>query len=273
MVKEFLNREAIRILSDVSKESGVNFYLKPESSIYFPRARIFLKADKKNGTLLVVFDRNLKCLNYRLVLEVLRFSRIILGKSQEMMVANAKHERAAIKIMEGDCSNFPKKFRKELRMDFRQLHVSLINHISRVIEYFWLIELLYKKYPRFRNEVRDGLRDFFLKEKYWMGMDEEFYLPKTIIKAINSANASFASYLDKLFGRVYFSLIYEGTEFEKIGKKLVKLNNRDTGYLGDNRTLDRWAKVLGVRGWYGWKKTKSKISIISRMGDKNWINS
>jgi len=220
---------------------------------------------------LVVFDRNLKCLNYRLVLEVMRFSRIILGKSQEMLVADEKHEKIANKQMEDECLKFPRKIRKEIRKDFRQLHISLINHISRIIEYFWLIELLYEKYPRFRNELKDGLRDFFFKEKYWLGMDEEFYLPKTIIKARNSANASFASYLDKLFGRVYFSLIYEGTEYEKIGKKLMRLNI-DQGYLGDNRTLDRWAKVLGVEGWYGWKKIKSKISRISKMADKNWIN-
>lgn len=259
MVREFLNKEAQRIIRDVSKEIGVNLYIKPERSFYFPRARIILKTDKKKGALLVIFDRNLECLDYRLVLEILRFARIIIGKSPEMMVADEKHEKIANKQMEMEveCLKFPKKVRKEIRKDFRQLHISLINHISRVIEYFFLIKLLYEKYPRFRNELKDGLRDFFFKEKYWLGMDEEFYLPKTIIKARNSANASFASYLDKLFGRVYFSLIYEGTEFEKIGKKLVKLNNRDTGYLGDNRTLDRWAKVLGVEGWYGWKKTKS----------------
>jgi len=275
MVKEFLNKEAVRILSDVSKEIGVNFYLKPERSFYFPRARIFLKTDKKNGTLLVIFDQNLECLDYRLVLEVLRFARIILGKSREMMVANEKHEKIANKQMEMEveCLKFPRKVRKDIRKDFRQLHVSLINHISRVIEYFFLIKLLYKKYPRFRNELKDGLRDFFSKEKYWLGMDEELYLPKTIIKARNSANASLAFHVDNLLGRKYFSLIYEGSEFEKIGMKLVRLNNKDEGYCGDNRTLDRWAKVLGVEGWYGWKKMKSKISKISRMGDKNWINS
>ena len=60
--------------------------------------------------------------------------------------------------------------------------------------------------------------------------------------------------LDKLFGKKHFSKIYSDSEYEKIGEKLMSLNSKDKGYLGDNRALDKFAMELGFRGWYGWEK-------------------
>ena len=63
--------------------------------------------------------------------------------------------------------------------------------------------------------------------------------------------AAIAFFLRKTTGLGEFYPAYKDTPYQEISKKLFRYNKFNLGNMSDKKAIDKWAKKLGLEGWYG----------------------
>ena len=82
--------------------------------------------------------------------------------------------------------------------------------------------------------------------------------PPTIYRASCALNAAFARGVAELYGEPGLAAPYRDTpHWEVAGRLLAALGEQPDDAGGDVAAVDRWAELLGVRGWYHWARLDS----------------
>jgi hypothetical protein len=93
-------------------------------------------------------------------------------------------------------------------------------------------------------------------EEAVVGLSErvEKLSPRTILIASNSMNYVFFSVLGDYFKDDRRIRRYKRSDCADTGKKLLSIQKESVDdYSGDMNTVDKWADILGISGWFAWR--------------------
>lgn len=113
-------------------------------------------------------------------------------------------------------------------------------------------------YPALRDAQRASLLAQLEVNRGVLKSDVARITPPTIYRASCALNCAFARGVAALYGRPELADPYRETPYwEVAGRLLAALDEQPDDAEGDVAAVDRWAELLGVRGWYRWARLYS----------------
>jgi len=255
MPKLSIVHELQDLIKQVIKETGYKVMIQKGGTLTNGiGSNVLSKFDCKKRCVIVLYKPSLPSPEYALAHEMVKFLRVANApqNKQMLVIPTKKNTRQAIKLMRSEL-NETSSSALFSENELKHFYLSLLGLLVNTPGNFWISKNLYN-YPHLKKESLKDLRHMFSTKEVKMKLDNVKRYPNTFLKAVVTLDATYALFLDELWGKIRFFKPYEGTEFEKLAVKLLRLNKKDKGYAGDIEVINKWAKMLGLDGYFSWKK-------------------
>lgn len=248
---ESLLPETREILGHVHDETGARIRIVPAEAAYLSRAN--LSAGKSNQVT-IAYNPNAESIDYAIAHEAIRYLRFQQAPPEERrLLAGDENTRLhAFKAVEREIAKQPWAVREYTLRGFDCLYEGILTRLVSTPGEFWINHFLKEAFPSFESEMRKGVDEIFERAHRDFSDDLEQIAPPTIYRATNSMNAALASFVGGLLSNGHYAAPYTDTFFGNLGKTLGLINDADRGHAGDMEAADKWAMLLGLRGWYRW---------------------
>ncbi|MBI4427512.1 MAG: hypothetical protein HY562_00155 [Ignavibacteriales bacterium] len=248
---ESLLPETENILGYVAAETGARIRLVPAEAGYLSRAKL---SSRKSNQVTIAYNPSSESSDYAVAHEAVRYLRFMRAPPEERhLLASSQDTRLrAYKAIEQETENHPWSIREPTLRGFEYLYEGILTQLVSTPGDFWINCFLKEQFPEFENELTKGADAIFNRAHPNLSEHLQLLAPPTIYRATNGMNAAFALYMTKLLGNEKYADPYLGTEFEQLGEKLRSHNQTDRKHPGDKETADKWAEILGLKGWYRW---------------------
>lgn len=136
---------------------------------------------------------------------------------------------------------------------FALIYAGMVRQIANVPIDLRIETWLYREHPALREVQRRSLLGQLREGVQALAPQIERVTPPTVFRASNAMNCAFARGLMRMYDDPTLAAPYRDTAFWEPGGALLALVDatRDDAE-GDMAVVDRWAEILGVRGWYRW---------------------
>jgi hypothetical protein len=164
--------------------------------------------------------------------------------------SNAETRAVAVRELGNELSQLPESMRNQM------LDVwlgGLITQVTSLPACVRIEKWIHQEYPPLRNEQRLYLDEDVERTLQGLSKKVERVTPKTLFRISNSITYAYLRGLEPMTGkdlRKHFSgrpsIITTGIQlYETLG-------DADTGYGGDLRVTNEWAKTLKISEWFAW---------------------
>jgi len=164
--------------------------------------------------------------------------------------SNAETRAVAVRELGNELSQLPETMRNQM------LDVWLGGLVTQVTSLPACVRIerwIHREYPPLRNEQRLYLDEDVQRTLQGLSKKVERVTPKTLFRISNSITYAYLRGLEPVTGkdlRKHFSgrpsIITTGIQlYETLGEA-------DTGYAGDLRVTNEWARVLKISDWFAW---------------------
>lgn len=164
--------------------------------------------------------------------------------------SNAETRALAVRELENELSHLPESMRSEM------LDVWLGGLITQVTSLPACVRIerwLHQEYPRLRSEQRLYLDEDVQRTLQGLSKKVERVTPKTLFRISNSITYAYLRGLEPVTGRDLRKHFSGRPSIITTGIQLYEsLGEADTGYAGDLRVTNEWAKILKVSDWFAW---------------------
>jgi hypothetical protein len=165
-------------------------------------------------------------------------------------MSNAQTKAIAVRELEKELSRLPEAMRNHM------LDVWLGGLITQVTSLPACVRIerwIHVEYPSLRDEQRLYLDEDVKRTLQGLTKKVERVTPKTIFRISNSITYAYLRGLEPVTGkdlRKHFSgrpsIIATGIQLYEV------LGEEETGYAGDIRVTNEWARILKINDWFGW---------------------
>jgi hypothetical protein len=164
--------------------------------------------------------------------------------------STAETRAVAVREMGSELSHLPEAMRNQM---LDMWLGGLITQVTSLPACVRIERWLHQEYPPLRNEQRLYLDEDVKRTLEGLSKKVERVTPKTLFRISNSITYAYLRGLELVTGkdlRKHFSgrpsIITTGIQlYETLGEA-------DTGYAGDLRVTNEWAKILKVSDWFAW---------------------
>ena len=254
---ESLLPETQDILGRAERLTGKRIEISPLEEAYLSSSNASSQPlSDPQGGLLIAYNPQSENQQYAVAHEaarILRFARAPPGK-RFALISGKRHRERAFRQLYKELKNVREGYRVYTGQLLGVLYQGILTQLASTSADLWINKWLLDNYPSFQAEVESGLDEIFEKAHSSLGKDLEGMAPATIYRATNALNAAHADFLEEELGMDSYMKPYRGTEFESLGGRLREVSMTDRGHYGDKLATGRWAKQLGMQGWFGWKK-------------------
>jgi len=165
-------------------------------------------------------------------------------------MSNAETRAVAVRQLGSEPSHVPESMREQM------LDIWLSGIITQITSLPTCVQIerwIKREYPALKDEQRLYLDEDVKRTVQGLSKKVERVTPKTIFRISNSITYAYLRGIEPVTGkdlRKHFSgwpsIIRTGIQLYEI------LGEEDTGYAGDLRVTQEWAKILNVSEWFGW---------------------
>ena len=250
---ETLLPETREILGHLHNETGARIRLVPAEAAYLSRAKL---SARKSNQITIAYNPHTESIDYAVAHEAIRYLRFRQAAPEDrfLLAGDAETRMRAFRAVEKEIERQPWAIREYTLRAFDNLYEGILIRLVSTPGEFWINHFLKEAFPAFEGEMRKGLDAIFERAHQNLGEDLEKISPPTIYRATNAMNAALANFLGELLSNENYGAPYAGPSFGNLGKTLRLMNNEDRGHAGDMEAADKWAALLGLRGWYKWIK-------------------
>lgn len=252
MLESFLP-ETMEILGHVHSETGARIRIVPAEASYLRRAKL---SSRKSNQITIAYNPYAENIDYAVAHEAIRYLRFQQAPPEErLLLAGTQETRMrAFSAVEREIEKQPWAVREYTLRGFDYLYEGILTQLVSTPGDFWINHFLKQAFPFFESEMRKGLDAIFERAHKSLSKKLERIAPPTIYRATNAMNAALANFVGELLSEEKYAAPYAGTFFENAGKTLRLMNNEDKGHADDMTAADKWSVLLGLRGWYTWKR-------------------
>jgi hypothetical protein len=112
---------------------------------------------------------------------------------------------------------------------------------------------LYDEYPELRTSQSQSFKKQFEEALAGLSTKVENMTPWTILDASNAMNYAFFRYVGTQFNDSSFFRRYDRSGYGSAGNQLLLVQkNSVDNYAGDIDTVNKWAEIIKLSGWFGW---------------------
>jgi hypothetical protein len=164
--------------------------------------------------------------------------------------SNAETKTVAVKELGNELSQLPEAMRNQM------LDVWLGGLITQVTSLPACVRIerwLHQEYPLLRSEQRLYLDEDVQRTLQGLSKKVERVTPKTLFRISNSITYAYLRGLEPVIGKDLRKSFSGRPSIITTGIQLYEtLGEADTGYAGDIRVTNEWAKILNVSEWFTW---------------------
>jgi len=253
---ELLKPVTRELLSEVAAQTGVGIRVAPRHTGYLSQTGLSsYLANPEAGEVTIAYDPTGRSIDYAVAHEALRLKRFFAAPKDErsVLISTGATKAMALSEMLAQYAGPQALYACSLFYD------GMLTQLASAPVDPWINTELHDDFPGLRDDLAQGVEE--IMEKLRGALREEIaeVTPSVIYLASNAINAHFAAFVGELLGKAEFESAYDGRPAVDLGRELVKLNASDRGHVGDRWTTDEWSKILGLVGWYEWRRVWGQV--------------
>ena len=165
-------------------------------------------------------------------------------------MSNAETKAIARRRLGNELAHLPEAFREQMLDIWLG---GIITQITSLPACVWIERWIQRDYPALKDEQRLYLAEDVKRTVQGLSKKIERVTPKTIFCISNSITYAYLRGLESVTGNDLRRRFSDWPSIIQTGIQLYEaFGEEDSGYAGDIRVTNEWAKLLNVSDWFGW---------------------